>query len=182
VKSEGELTGNNVLKVICRSDFDPVFSKMLEERIITGYNSEPMDQGIPVIVVSVDNSDRKEKTSTIGDRIKAEWKPGMACLVLVVDHNADVRNLFMVAWQMLGNSDPQRDNRLINGSVLIIDGTIKFYRPGGFPRKWPNVVTASAETISSVDNKWEKSGLGAVIPSPSLIYRGLLQPGTDELK
>jgi 4-hydroxy-3-polyprenylbenzoate decarboxylase len=164
-----------------RSDCDLIFRKLAEDRIITDYNSEAIDMDIPLIVASVDNSDRKGKAGIIGDHIKAEWKQGSVCLILIVDHTADVSNLFMVAWQMLGNSDPLRDHRLIDGTVLIIDGTIKFFRPGGFPRKWPNIVSASDDTISLVDSKWESTGLHPLIASPSIGYKNLLQQGNDEL-
>jgi 4-hydroxy-3-polyprenylbenzoate decarboxylase len=181
LKTDGERAGNNVLKMPVRSDCDQILRRMTDERIITDFNSEAIDLDIPVIVVAVDNSDRKGKNAMIGDRIRAEWKKGSFCLLLIVDHKADVHNLFMVAWQMLGNSDPQRDHILIDGSVLIIDGTIKYFRQGGFPRKWPNIVSASEETIASINSKWESTGLGPVISSPSLTYKNLIQQGNDEL-
>lgn len=181
-KTDGELTGNGVLKMPLRSDCDLIFRKMVEEKIITDYSSEAIDMDIPLIVISADNSDRKGKTGIIADRIRAEWKQGAVCLILMVDNKADVHNLFMVAWQILGNSDPLRDHTLIDGTVLIMDGTIKYFRPGGFPRKWPNIVSASDDTISSVDSKWVSAGLGPVIGSPSLLYKNLLQHGDDELK
>ena len=34
-------------------------------------------------------------------------------LILAVDHTVDVNDLFMVAWQILGNTDPERDHRFI---------------------------------------------------------------------
>jgi 4-hydroxy-3-polyprenylbenzoate decarboxylase len=154
---------------------------MTEDSIITDYNSEAIDLDIPLIVVLADNSDRKGKAATIADRLRGEWKQGSVCLILMVDHKADVHNLFMVAWQMLGNSDPLRDHTLIDHTVLLIDGTIKFFRPGGFPRRWPNIVTASDETISSVSSKWDSTGLGPLIASPSIVYKNLIQQGNDEL-
>jgi 4-hydroxy-3-polyprenylbenzoate decarboxylase len=180
VKTDGERGGNLFSEMAQRSEYDLIFQKMLEEKIITGFNSEALDMDIPLVVVSVDNSDRKEKTKMI-DYLKAGLKPRSVCLILVVDHKADVRNFFMTAWQILGNSDPFRDHRLIGETILIIDGTIKFFRPGGFPRKWPNVVCSLEETISSVDSKWELTGLGPIIPSPSIIYKNLLHSGNDEL-
>jgi 4-hydroxy-3-polyprenylbenzoate decarboxylase len=181
VKTDGESQGRMNLRMPVNSDCESIFGKMTEERILTGFNSEAINMGIPLIVVSVDNSDRRDKNGIIADRLRKEWMKGTVCLILVVDHKADVNNLFMVVWQMLGNSDPQRDHKLIDGSVLIMDGTIKFYRPGGFSRNWPNIVCASEETISSVDSKWEMAGLGSFVPSPTIIYKKLLNPGSDEL-
>jgi 4-hydroxy-3-polyprenylbenzoate decarboxylase len=99
----------------------------------------------------------------------------------VVDHTVDVNDLFMVTWQLLGNSDPQRDHQFISPFTVLIDGTIKAYRKGGFPRKWPNVVCSDIHTISTIDRKWESLGLGEPIYSPSLKYIRLCRKGTDEI-
>ena len=42
---------------------------------------------------------------------------GIFRLILAVDHTVDPDDLHMVAWQILGNSDPQRDHEYIS-SVL----------------------------------------------------------------
>jgi len=89
--------------------------------------------------------------------------------------------LHMVAWQLLGNSDPQRDHEYISPSSVLIDGTIKAFRKGGFTRKWPNIVCSNIETISAIDNKWESLRIGPLIQSPSLKYQGLCREGADEI-
>jgi 4-hydroxy-3-polyprenylbenzoate decarboxylase len=63
----------------------------------------------------------------------------------------------------------------------VLDGTIKLYRNGGFPRRWPNIVCSDDDTISAIDKKWDLLGLGKLITSPSLNYRSLLRPGADEV-
>jgi 4-hydroxy-3-polyprenylbenzoate decarboxylase len=63
----------------------------------------------------------------------------------------------------------------------LIDGTIKAYRRGVFPRKWPNIVCSDAETISLIDQKWESFGIGEFINSPSIRYKGLCRTGNDEI-
>ena len=98
-------------------------------------------------------------------------------LIIIVDHTVDVTDLFMVAWQLLGNSDPQRDHEFISPQSVIIDGTIKAYRKGGFPRKWPNVVCSDSETISTIDQKWDSLGIGEFINSPSTRYIRLCRRG-----
>jgi 4-hydroxy-3-polyprenylbenzoate decarboxylase len=85
----------------------------------------------------------------------------------------------MVAWQVLGNSDPARDIELISGSTLFIDGTIKAFRKNGFTRKWPNVVCSSEATINKIDSRWESLGLGPFIPSPSSRYLKLVRGDSD---
>jgi 4-hydroxy-3-polyprenylbenzoate decarboxylase len=102
-------------------------------------------------------------------------------LILAVDNTVDVNDMYQVAWQILGNSDPQRDAELISDNILFIDGTIKAFREGGFQRKWPNVVCSSGETIRSIDRKWESLSLGSFIPSPSVKNSHLLLPGNDEV-
>jgi 3-polyprenyl-4-hydroxybenzoate decarboxylase len=102
-------------------------------------------------------------------------------LIIVVDHTVDVNDLFMVTWQLLANSDPQRDHQFISPFMVLIDGTIKAYRKGGFPRKWPNVVCSDIQTISTIDRKWESLGLEEPVYSPSLKYIKLCRKGTDEI-
>jgi 4-hydroxy-3-polyprenylbenzoate decarboxylase len=102
-------------------------------------------------------------------------------LILGVDINVDMNNLYEVAWQILGNSDPQRDAYLIADSILFIDGTAKVFREGGFRRKWPNVVVSSQSTIESIDKKWGSLGLGPMIPSPSARNSTLSLPGNDSV-
>jgi 4-hydroxy-3-polyprenylbenzoate decarboxylase len=99
----------------------------------------------------------------------------------VVDHTVDVTDLFMVAWQILGNTDPRRDHEFISPLSVLIDGTIKAYRKGGFPRKWPNVVSSGLETISIIDQKWSSLGIGTFINSPSNRYIRLGRKGNDEI-
>ncbi|HSL85639.1 MAG TPA: hypothetical protein VK861_01750, partial [Bacteroidales bacterium] len=85
----------------------------------------------------------------------------------------------MAAWQTLGNSDPVRDHFYINPTTLLVDGTIKYYRRGGFPRKWPNVVCSGTDTIRSIDNKWSMMRFEEFYPSPSLRYNKLCRRGSD---
>jgi len=104
-----------------------------------------------------------------------------ARIILGVDNAVDTEDLFMVAWQILGNSDPGRDIRFISDHTIHIDGTIKAFRDGGFPRKWPNVVCSSDETIRKTDQIWEYLGIGALLSSPSAKYSKLSCQGNDEV-
>ena len=102
-------------------------------------------------------------------------------LVITVDSRVDPSDLNTVAWQVLGNSDPKRDHIYLSGSSLLIDGTIKAFRTGGFSRKWPNVVCSDIETINTVDSKWESLQLGNFIQSPSIKSKRLQFSGNDEV-
>jgi 4-hydroxy-3-polyprenylbenzoate decarboxylase len=63
----------------------------------------------------------------------------------------------------------------------MFDGTIKAFRKGGFPRKWPNVVCSDNVTISTIDQKWKSLGAGEFINSPSTRYIRLCRRGKDEI-
>ena len=102
-------------------------------------------------------------------------------LVVAVDHTVDPDDLFMAAWQVLGNSDPVRDHYMVSSHTILIDGTIKFYRKGGFPRRWPNVVCSDAVTIEKIDEKWDSMGFEGFVTSPSLKTMKLVRKGRDEI-
>jgi 4-hydroxy-3-polyprenylbenzoate decarboxylase len=89
--------------------------------------------------------------------------------------------MYTVAWQILGNSDPQRDIETVSDNTIFIDGTIKAYHGRRFPRKWPNIVCSDEDTIRKTDQKWKSLGIGSFIPSPSLKNSALLCEGADEV-
>jgi 4-hydroxy-3-polyprenylbenzoate decarboxylase len=154
---------------------------LLNSSIIREYNLQLFNKAVPALVVSVDrvsDPDIVGKVKTLLMNIDTE---GIFRLVLVVDHTVALFDLHMVAWQVLGNSDPRRDHEFINSSSLLIDGTSKAFRKGGFHRQWPNVVCSDNETISSIDRKWESLDLGPLIKSPSALYRNLLISGKEEV-
>jgi 4-hydroxy-3-polyprenylbenzoate decarboxylase len=106
----------------------------------------------------------------------AVWGLGQAMFtkcIVVVDDNVDVQNYSEVAWKVLNNIDPQRDiefvtgpidsldhsSRMANwGSKMGIDGTRKWPEEG-FTRRWPEVITMSADVKARVDALWKKAGL-----------------------
>lgn len=93
--------------------------------------------------------------------------------IVVVDEDADVRDLNAVAWRVLNNIDPERDiqfmmgpvdqldhaARLPNfGSKMGIDGTRK-WKSEGFTRPWPKEIRMSEEVRRRIDALWPKLGL-----------------------
>ncbi len=135
----------------------------------------------PLIVAGVD----AEKDKGIVAKLRKSLADGdggnFTGLIVLVDHTVDVTDLFTVAWQILANTDPLRDIDIIDYKTVIIDGTIKAFREGGFPRGWPNVVCSSAETISIIDEKWESLGIGPFIPSPSSKNSSLCRTGNEQI-
>ena len=147
---------------------------------IYGFNTELLEDNIPLLIVSVNTSDGgiMEKVKNIITKIDTS---GELSLIVAVDHTVDTSDIHMVAWQVLGNSDPVRDHDFISSTSVLIDGTIKYRGKDSFPRKWPNVVCSDRITISSIDRKWESLGLGQFISSPSLKNLGLCREGRDEI-
>ena len=93
--------------------------------------------------------------------------------VVLFDSRAEKMSANELLWLGAANTEPTRDITL-QGSTLIIDARAK--RPKANdrnPSRWPNIVTASEETIALVDKRWNEYGIGAFIPSPSEHYRAL---------
>ena len=84
-----------------------------------------------------------------------------------------------LVWLGAANTDPRRDVRTV-GKALIIDARSKQPGAEGNPSRFPNVVTASPETIALVDKRWAEYGCGEFIPSPSLRYRQLLLSDNEQ--
>jgi 4-hydroxy-3-polyprenylbenzoate decarboxylase len=153
----------------------------LRNIIIHSFNDSLLLANIPVVIISADRSADPDIIDKIKNLFRENDPEGILRLILAVDHTVDVTDLFMVTWQLLGNTNPVRDHEFISPESVLLDGTIKSYRNGGFPRKWPNVVTSSDETISAIDRKWDSLGIGPLISSSSAIYKKLCRTGTDEI-
>jgi 4-hydroxy-3-polyprenylbenzoate decarboxylase len=154
---------------------------MLKKEIIFSYKAVSLDESIPVLILSINRTAGSDITSKLADVLKKSSTGDHFKLILVVDHTVNVNDLFTVAWQILGNSDPLRDHSYIGYDSVMIDGTIKAYQPGGFMRKWPNVVCSDHETIAAIDRKWDSLGTGPFLASPSLTAGGMKRPGRDEI-
>lgn len=152
-----------------------------DRNIIRNYNLRLFENEIPILIIAVDQAEDKDVIDKAKNLFRTNDKKGIFRLILAVDHTVDADDLHMVAWQLLGNTDPYRDHEYISPLSVFMDGTIKAYKKGGFPRKWPNVVCSGRETISVINSKWESLGIGDFIPSPSERYMGLCRPGSDEI-
>ena len=142
--------------------------------------SQPFSGDQEVIVASLNQSEDHLAVKKSKKEFAEKLSKGSNRLVLAVDKTVDVNDLYDIAWQVLGNSDPLRDAELIAENLLYIDGTAKIYRSGGFTRRWPNVVCSSVDTIERIDKKWESLDIGSLIPSPSIKNSLLLLPGKAE--
>lgn len=179
IKHSEELSGRVNTSNSGRPDSTAMDIDFLDNEFIKSYNL--IAEGNPAIVVSVNRSEDPDVIEKVRDMFRTNDKKSRFRLVLIVDHTVDVTDLFMVTWQLLANSDPQRDHEFISSHSLLFDGTIKAFRRGGFPRKWPNVVCSDVSTIASIDRKWNTLGIGSLKDSPSTRYLRLCRKGTDEI-
>lgn len=152
-----------------------------DRSIIKSFNVTLFADEIPVVIVSVNRYEDRDIIKKTADLFRKHDPAGLFWLIITVDHTVNVSDLFMVAWQLLGNSDPRRDHQIITPGSYLLDATIKAFRKGGFPRKWPNIVTSDDATINSIDQKWQTLGIGDFVSSPSLKYQKLKRKGTDEI-
>lgn len=164
---------------------DSLLSDDLKDRFnksfIKEFNAGLLSKGVRILILTINPSEDPDSILKVRQLLGSTDLRGIFRLVVAVDHTVEPDDLFMVAWQVLGNSDPLRDHYIINPCTILVDGTIKFYRKSGFPRKWPNVVCSDRTTIDAVDRKWASFGFDKLIPSPSAKYIHLVRKGTDEI-
>jgi 4-hydroxy-3-polyprenylbenzoate decarboxylase len=156
-------------------------SELLKEKFIKAFNISLLAEGIKILILAVNPSDDPGCLGKIIELLKSESLSGIFRIVIAVDHTVDPDDLYTVSWQALGNTDPQRDHFMISADTVLFDATIKAYRLGGFPRRWPNVVCSDASTIEKVDKKWDHLGFPKFIPSPSLKNMKLVREGNEEI-
>ena len=92
---------------------------------------------------------------------------------VTVDSEARELTPYELLWFCLANSDPGRDIA-IAGNRMFIDARTKSMYREGLPKRVPNVVTSSRETIDLVDRRWSEYGLGGFVASPSERYLPLV--------
>lgn len=154
---------------------------ILQGSFITKHSMALINKDIPVLVLSVDLTKDAGIIDKVTGLLRSDELSELFRLIVLVDHTVDPDDIFTVTWQVLGNSDPKRDHEYISSNSVLIDGTIKAFKKGAFPGKWPNVVCSGDETIESVDKRWDSLGLGPLIHSPSSGFKILLRRGNDEI-
>jgi 4-hydroxy-3-polyprenylbenzoate decarboxylase len=181
IKHPEEIAVRDNLRKHNKSAVQDIIGYFSDTNIVKAFNMDLFYDDIPVLIAAVNSYDDPQVIEKLKNICRANDPDGVFSLILTVDHTVDPKELFMVAWQILGNSDPQRDHEYITPDSILIDGTIKARSDGLFPRRWPNVVCSGIETISAIDQKWESLGLGKSVKSPSLKYLGLCRKGTDQI-
>lgn len=181
VKLPEETAGREKMSVPDISADIQAAERLLKVQFIKALNISLLKEGIRIAVLGVNPSEDPGYTGKVIELLKHEGLTGIFRLVIMVDHTVDTDDLYTVAWQALGNTDPRRDHYIISPFTILFDATIKFYQPGGFPRRWPNIVCSDTKTIDKVDTIWDTLGFDRFIPSPSLKHMILLREGAGEV-
>ncbi len=109
----------------------------------------------------------------------ALWGAGLMSLakvLVVLDHDVNVRNTTEAWWAALNNMDPDRDTRFTMGPVDVLDHASRAFTYGskmgidatrkwteeGATRPWPKMISMDETTKTSVDAMWSKLGLPAI--------------------
>ena len=177
IKLEEELSGRSINSTSLSNEF----TGNLRENILKENSNINIINDLPIVITGLCQSEDPVASEKSRKYFRQNEIKDLFRLVLAVDHTVDVNDLFLVTWQILGNSDPLRDIEYMSDNSLYIDGTIKSFRSKGFPRRWPNIVCSDKETIERVDKKWESLEIGAFIPSPSLKNSSLHRDGGNEV-
>jgi 4-hydroxy-3-polyprenylbenzoate decarboxylase len=162
--------------------FQPFIDTLvLQEKFpeVIAVNETFLTEGISLVVLSV----KKKRINHVRE-ISAEFmKQGLLRdikFLLFLDSEVDIHSPADIAWIAASNIDPMRDcfhpvsDNGTSFPVLALDGTRKTAGYDGFTRDWPNIIVMDEPTIRKVDEKWEKYGLGSLVPSPSRKYRSLI--------
>lgn len=165
---------------------DAVFRDEALEDIpgITGWKNSGNTTPLPLLLLTVkkDAAFSKEKIMTTLQKTEGI---GVFKWIIILDEGADLNDLFGLVWLVGSNLEPARDVSVIEtdnrSPVVFVDATFKTGQHDQFKRDWPNIVTMDKKTIATIDEKWEKLGIGAFIQSPSLKYKSLVK-GTGAVK
>ncbi|MEO7834789.1 MAG: menaquinone biosynthesis decarboxylase, partial [Ginsengibacter sp.] len=150
-------------------------------REIKEINFSLIEKEIPCLIISI-QKDKKNHVKELHESICEIKSVEGIKMILYVEHTVDPNDLSVALWRFCNNLDPRRDHFIVkkqlpqnpNQYVACIgfDGTLKTKQFDEFYRDWPNIIIADDKTIDSVDEKWERLGLGEFISSPSLKFKG----------
>jgi 4-hydroxy-3-polyprenylbenzoate decarboxylase len=104
------------------------------------------------------------------------WGLGQAMftkLIIVVDHDTDIRNYGELTWRAANSLDYARDIEVVKGPVDDLDHASQLHRYGGkmgvdattkwpgegHDRGWPDIIRMSDEVKRRVDEMWPKLGI-----------------------
>lgn len=156
-----------------------IYAKFSE---IKDINDVLLNMGISLVVVSIEKN-RKGHIAEINKQLFELEDFKQVKIIIYLEHTIDISDLADAVWRFSNNVDPKRDAHTINAnsddeiSHVGFDGTRKTKELDGFNRDWPNILANTQEVIDEIDAKWDKLGLGPLIPSPSRKYLKQLYEG-----
>ena len=159
-------------------------SFLLKEKYpdIRDINESLLSHGISCLVLAVEKN-RPGHIRELHEEIAALPEMASIKIILYVEHTVQANDLPVALWRFCNNLDPKRDYHLYKSPLsttgkytacMGLDGTRKTKELDNFQRDWPNIIVADEATIQSVDQRWDALGIGPLIPSPSLKFKGQL--------
>jgi 4-hydroxy-3-polyprenylbenzoate decarboxylase len=138
------------------------------------------ERDVPIILMTINEGFNPNNDAFLKDFINQKNFQGIK-IFIYFNEGVNLSDHFLLAWLFLGNIDPMRDFRILKNktseTVLFIDATQKTKNIHNFSRPWPNVVASDDDTISKIDNNWNKYVNSEFITSPSMKYKGLIKYG-----
>ncbi len=156
-----------------------IYAKFSE---IKDINDVLLNMGISLVIVSIEKN-RKGHIAEINKQLFELEDFKQVKIIIYLEHTIDISDLADAVWRFSNNVDPRRDAFTIYAnsedeiSHVGFDGTRKTLEFDGFKRDWPNILANTQEVIDTIDAKWDKLGLGPLIPSPSRKYIKQLYEG-----
>lgn len=144
---------------------------------IKSANTSLLEKGIPCLIISVEKN-RRGHIAELHAQVCALDDMAGVKMILYVEHTVNAHDLPVALWRFCNNLDPKRDALIDKRpagqgryyACMGFDGTRKTKALDDFQRDWPNIIIADTATIQSIDDKWERLGLGEFVSSPSLKF------------
>ena len=174
-KMEEELRSTNVRGSTSHTRIDVAYLQQTFPEIASFYDGL-VSLGISMAFVSVKKS-RLNHVRELHTQLCERQDLSHIKKFFYIEEIADAADIKDAIWRWSNNIDPKRDAFITNAkgpesiSRAGFDGTRKTKEHDNFHRDWPNVICSDEQTIQSIDEKWERLGLGPFIKSPSLKYR-----------
>ena len=170
-----KLPGENSFIQLSKPNIDGISQKLIGHFC----NISLVSKGFPILIIGLD----KSKTNLRPNHQKLFDNGALDGINWVVYVDTEVVNIRIsdIVWLVANNIDPLRDCFYAlneNGQAagpMAIDGSRKSLSFDNFKRQWPNVLVMDDSTINEVDAMWGKLGLGKLLASPSLNYKGLVK-------
>ena len=90
---------------------------------------------------------------------------------------------FSGSWEFFRELERKQGIMTINECIdPLLDGIRKTAVNADCIRDWPNIIIPDDKTIKSIDNKWNKLGIGEFIHPPSIKFKPLFFKGRATIK